>query len=363
MTDHNDTQPVPQMASMVLYCLIRLDDESGVRYLVRETERGWAFPPTKFRPGEDLYSAMRRPMQGDLGLPPDSYFPESELQMIPNDKRGPDYSGLTTHWYLYPVDISLTEAGKQAIPSAGEDLRWMTAHELRQLVDEPNIIAILDYLDAHPLDKPAAQPTMKALACSWARDNDGGVRIARNSDIRRILSAGDRAFNLRVADPYLPYQRQGLGFTWSFFTPQDKQDVHVHSLPAIEVYGVFEGHLQVWHKPMNERGAHTWQKTDLGPGDWAEIEPLHCHFAFWTTPAGLGTVFKAAADGNLYEVGKIGVTGKTICNEQCPCLTQCHLHPEMLPFVEQYKMLFDERDYKLIAKLAGVDSEFRRTDK
>ena len=38
------------------------------------------FPPTKFRPGEDLYSAMIRPLQEDLALPPGSFLPEKELE-------------------------------------------------------------------------------------------------------------------------------------------------------------------------------------------------------------------------------------------------------------------------------------------
>ncbi len=79
------------------------------------------------------------------------------------------------------------------------------------------------------------KPSQEALACDWAARNRGGVRVAPGSKIREVLDAGSRAFNLRVADPYLPYQRQGLGFTWSFFTPRDKQDVHVHEMPAVEV--------------------------------------------------------------------------------------------------------------------------------
>jgi hypothetical protein len=69
---------------------------------------------------------------------------------------------------------------------------------------------------------------MAALAAHWEAQNSGGVRVVRDRDIRRILAAGDRAFNLRVADPYLPYPKQRLGFAWSFFTPKDKQDLHVH---------------------------------------------------------------------------------------------------------------------------------------
>jgi hypothetical protein len=44
---------------------------------------------------------------------------------------------------------------------------------------------------------------MDALACHWARFHDGGVRVVTAESVRRILVAGDRALNLRVADPYL----------------------------------------------------------------------------------------------------------------------------------------------------------------
>ena len=73
-------------------------------------------------------------------------------------------------------------------------------------------------------------------------------------DAGQILGLGDRAFNLRVADPYLPYQMQGVGFTWSFFTHKDPQDCHVHGAPVVELYGILEGSLEIWWKPYYERG-------------------------------------------------------------------------------------------------------------
>jgi hypothetical protein len=105
---------------------------------------------------------------------------------------------------------------------------------------------------------------MDALSSHWAARNKSGVRHVKATDIREILDAGNRAFNLRVADPYLAYQKQGLGFTWSFFTPKDTQDVHVHGLPAVEIYGVIEGRLQVWHKPMGEREGANLAVCDPG---------------------------------------------------------------------------------------------------
>jgi hypothetical protein len=80
-----------QYDSLVLYCLIRRKNSLGkVEFLTIRNDRGLTFPPTKFRTGEDLYSAIKRVMEGDLKLPPGSFFPESELEMIPNDKKCPD---------------------------------------------------------------------------------------------------------------------------------------------------------------------------------------------------------------------------------------------------------------------------------
>jgi hypothetical protein len=67
-----------------------------------------------------------------------------------------------------------------------------------------------------------------ALALKWLARNRGSVRHLEKKTLDRILGLGARAFNLRVADPYLPYQMQGVGFTWSFFTHRDPQDCHVH---------------------------------------------------------------------------------------------------------------------------------------
>jgi len=188
---------------------------------------------------------------------------------------------------------------------------------------------------------------MDALANMWAKQNNEGVRKLEKNTISEILNAGNRAFNLRVVDPYLAYQRQGLGFTWSFFTPKDKQDIHLHGQPAVEIYGVLEGQFVLWHKPMYERGALVWKKEVLNPGDWIEVEALHCHFGYWTTKEGYGTVIKAAGAGELAGVGRIGVSGKTVCKE-CPVEKQCQKHPEMLPLLKEYQKIFEERDWELI---------------
>jgi len=347
-------------ASLVLYCLLRkkIEGEDEARFCLIRKQGHMTFPPTKFRPGEDLYSAMVRPLEEDLGLPTGSFFPERELEMIPNEGTTVRYPGLQKRWFLYPVDFSLTDEAWTALQREMPDMLWWTMSEILTNALEPNVLAIAGHINSlYPelLKVTHPGPSMEALAGRWAARNDGGVRVVRSQDIRGILDSGSRAFNLRVADPYLPYQKQGLGFTWSFFSPKDKQDVRVHGLPAVEIYGILEGQFQLWHKPMNRRGARTWQCQTLGAGDWVEVEPLHCHFGFWLTPQGLGTVIKAAGEGELAGVGKIGVAGKTTCKD-CNVREQCLKHPRMLPIIEEYSKTFEERDFQKISELAHVDN-------
>jgi hypothetical protein len=353
-TTHNFPKKPP---SLVLYCLLRkkMEREGEVRFCLIRKQGLMTFPPTKFRPGEDLYSAMIRPLEEDLGLPSDSYLPEQELEMIPNEGTTMRYEGLPKRWFLYPVDFSLSEEAWRVLEEEGPELALWTIEEILENVREPNVLAIARHIrtvHAGLLKEARSGPSMEALACRWAAANVGGVRIVRSEDVRRVLDAGSRAFNLRVADPYLPYQKQGLGFTWSFFSPKDKQDVHVHGLPAVEIYGILEGKFQLWHKPMNRRGARTWQCETLQGGDWVEVEPLHCHFGFWLTPQGLGTVIKAAAEGELAGVGKLGVAGKTTCKD-CNVRDQCLKHPRMIPIIEEYAKPFEERDYRKLSTLAS----------
>ncbi|MBN2576062.1 MAG: hypothetical protein JXP73_15980 [Deltaproteobacteria bacterium] len=346
-----------QLPRMVLYCLIgqKTGPDEPVRFLLLPKQERPCFPVTKFRPDEDLYQALVRPMERDVGLPPDGYFPERELEMIPSAGESPRYPGLPKQWYLYPVVMSLTAEGRQHLAGMQKEAAWLTVDEIIARENEPNLRAIATAIrDKHAellRDVPAA-PSMEARASRWAATRRGGVRVLRGTEIRAILGSGNRAFNLRVADPYLPYQRQGLGFTWSFFSPNDKQDVHVHGLPVVEIYGVLEGRLQVWHKPMNLRGVRAWQRDDLGPGDWLEVESLHCHFAFWVTRTGMGTVIKAAANGELASVGRLGVSGKTTC-EHCNVRHACMRPPHMERLMAEYARPFAERDYQTIAELAA----------
>lgn len=167
------------------------------------------------------------------------------------------------------------------------------------------------------------RPSAYAVAMRWFNRNRGGVRHLTKRVINEVLDTGDRAFNLRVADPYLRYQLQGVGFTWSFFTHKDKQDIHVHSAPVVEIYGVLEGRMEIWWKPYYHQGTSAWSHRILEPGDWAEVDSLQCHVVRWLPDEsgisyGKGIVFKAGP-GPLAEVGKLGVKGKTPC-EGCICL-------------------------------------------
>lgn len=362
MNTPNATPPAHGSASFVLYCLIRrrpAPDEAE-RFLFLEKQGLPCFPPTKFRAGEDLFHALVRPLEEDLGLPPGSYFPERELPAIPNAGESIRYPGLPRQWFLYPVTVSLTAAGWAALE--GHACHWWTLDEIRAQARELNLRAIVDFLQQHAeaLGPVPGEPSMDAVAGRWAATQPEGIRLARRADIAGILGAGDRAFNLRVADPYLPYQRQGLGFTWSFFTPKDKQDIHVHGLPAVEIYGVFEGRLQLWHKPMNQRGVRVWRPQLLGPGDWAEVEPLTCHLACWLDREGMGTVIKACADGELAGVGRLGVAGKTACEwktadgrkEHCANWQQCAYPPPLLELAAEYTKPYEQRDFGRIARVA-----------
>lgn len=355
-----------ETSSVVLFCLVRRKrkDNSDIEYLLMP-KIGYqlSFPATKFRPSEDLYAALARIFTADLGLDEGTFFPETELPVLGNRKESRHYPGLEKDYYLYPVEVSLNAHGREKL-AKNDNLSWHTLDEIPDNTNEPNIIAIARSLQLMAsskdnqsgkqfLEKINEVPSMEAVANMWARQNNEGVRLLKKETIAEILKSGNRAFNLRVADPYLAYQRQGLGFTWSFFTPKDKQDIHLHGEPSVEMYGIIEGQFVLWHKPMYERGALVWKKEILNPGDWIEVEALHCHFGCWTTREGCGTVIKAAGTGEMAGVGRIGVSGKTICAE-CPVGKQCQKHPEMLPVIREYQKVFEERDWDLIGHHGSI---------
>ena len=349
-------------SSVVLFCIIRRirQNSSEIEYLLMpKIEDEPSFPATKFRDNEDLYNALGRIITGDLSLDENSYYPETEMPMLKNRRKSRTYPGLEKDYYLFPVEISLSEEAWEKLEK-DSNLYWYSLNEIPQKTNEPNILAIVRQLneitasdnkqEGNPVMGPVKRkPSMDALASMWAKKNNEGVRKLEKDTILNILNSGNRAFNLRVADPYLAYQRQGLGFTWSFFTPKDKQDIHLHGQPAVEIYGILEGQFVLWHKPMYERGALVWKKEVLNPGDWIEVEALHCHFGYWTTKEGYGTVLKAAGAGELAGVGRIGVSGKTVCKE-CPVEKQCQKHPDMLPMLKEYQKKTEERDWDLIGQ-------------
>ncbi len=351
-----------ETSSVVLFCIVRRNraGTSDIEYLLMPKKSNEpSFPATKLRKSEDLYNALERIFTGDLGLEEYSFFPETELPMLENHKESMHYPGLEKDYYLYPVEVSVTQKAWEHLEK-NRNLSWLTLEEIRNRIEEPNILAIVRHLqeiifndnkqDGQAMLGPVkCEPSMDGLAGMWSKRNREGVRKLEKKTILEILNSGNRAFNLRVADPYLPYQRQGLGFTWSFFTPKDKQDIHLHGQPAVEIYGILEGQFVLWHKPMYERGALVWKKEVLNSGDWIEVEALHCHFGYWTTMKGYGTVLKAAGDGELAGVGRIGTSGKTICKD-CPVEKQCQKHPEMLPILKEYQKTFEERNWDLISK-------------
>ncbi len=356
MCEKSNRENVRDMSiSYVLYCLIcrKLSSHDPVQFLLIEKQGHPTFPSTKLRQGESLYKALVRPLKEDLGLKPGSYFLEDELPLLLNDHNSPRYEGLNKKWYLYPVTISLTESGWANLNTQKDIISWKLLNEVLADTKEPNVRTIANYVQSHfseVIDTTSTIPSMDALACHWASLQETGVRVVKSQTVDEILSAGNRAFNLRVADPYLPYQKQGLGFTWSFFSPKDKQDVHVHGLPAVEIYGILSGEMQIWSKPMNQRGSLTWNVKTLQAGDWAEVEPLHCHFAYWLTPQGKGTVIKASGSGELAGVGKLGITGKTTC-QYCHVKEQCAIHPIMKELLLEFQKPFEDRDYQMIPKL------------
>jgi hypothetical protein len=343
----------PERSLHVVHLLIRSQPEGGpVCFLVypHATWKPYLILPAKKtvieQPlahslrGSSLEHFLEDVLQVDLKLADDDYVLEQELVPVGVEMVSPS-SGLMTHYTIYPVDVWVKPAGHEALRAAVQG-EWLTCDEA--LADSrlsPTAAAVFRLVqkrekeldetykkDAEAEQKPGAprrllralaeRPTMDALALKWLSHNRGGVRHLPKQTLDAILDAGPRAFNLRVADPYLRYQCQGLGFTWSFFTHKDRQDLHVHGIPVVEIYGVLEGRLEVWWKPYHDRGTSAWCRQELAAGDWLEVDSLQCHIVHWLTE-GKGVVFKAGP-GPLAGVGRLGVEGKMRCQEQGMCL-------------------------------------------
>jgi hypothetical protein len=344
----------------VVHLLIRRCQNNGVRfllyphgkwmtaagqpYLSLPTKKTVKDPLAEFIQGTSLETYVDDVLQNDLQLKVDDYALEQEIEPADEETVSPTH-GKLTHYRIYPVDVWVNPTRAEELP-AELGPAWLscddalcdarvspTAKKVFSLLRERE--ARLDKLyqakpeDEHRPESPrrllkdvGERPSMDALAKKWLSKNRSGVRHLSKKTLDDILGVGRHAFNLRVADPYLRYQQQGLGFTWSFFTHKDPQDVHVHGAPVVEIYGILEGRLEVWWKAYHDRGTSAWCHRILEAGDWLEVESLQCHIVHWLGE-GKAVVFKAGP-GPLAEVGKLGVKGKTPCKD-CPCMKPDHV--------------------------------------
>lgn len=347
---------MPNRTLHVMHILIRRWHEGSVQFFVHPHEHWrdphekayWALPTKRtvdqplapFLQGTPLERFVDDVMQHDLKLAVDDYAIELELEPVCETLPSPTHDGEPTDYVIYPIDVWVTPQ-KHAALAENASGAWLSCDEAIDHAHlSPTAKAVLSTIrqrhvkyTANPPDKPhdkmqaeglrrvftsvADAAGMDALAFKWLSQNHFGVRHLSRRHLSEILAAGDRAFNLRVADPYLRYQMQGLGFTWSFFTHKDPQDCHVHGAPVVEIYGILEGRLEVWWKPYHDRGTSAWSHRILEAGDWLEVDSLQCHIVHWLVD-GYGVVFKAGP-GPLAEVGKLGVKGKTPCAD-CPCI-------------------------------------------
>lgn len=308
-------------------------------YLVMPTKKTIANIDEPYQRGTPIEQFVAHVMEMQLGLAEADYAIEEEISGT-EEAIPAVHSGTTKHFVVFPVDVWVAPPKREALR---EQLRgeWLTPGEaithshispttravMKHIVEREAVLAAK--YAKEPAEEPKDEtpnrllirvpdrPGMYALVSKWFAKNKGGARYLPGTVIDEVLAAGGRAFNLRVADPYLRYQRQGVGFTWSFFTDKDGQDIHVHSAPSVEIYGVIEGTLEIWWKPYHDQGTSAWSRQLLGPGDWMEVEALHCHAVRWNGP-GKGVVFKAGP-GPLAGVGRLGVAGKTKC-DVCICM-------------------------------------------
>jgi hypothetical protein len=292
---------------------------SGENYLTLPAKRTVSDPLAPYIQGTPLDVFVDAILKDELGLADDDFVLERELPSVTMETESPVHRQLT-EYRVYPLDVWVVS---QQLDKLTERIKgeWVTVEEgtgnPRISPTSRAVFASLRQNSTQSLSRPPDRPSMDGLALKWLSHNRGGVRHLPKATLDRILDAGDRAFNLRVADPYLRYQMQGVGFTWSFFTEKDRQDTHVHGAPMVEIYGVLDGRLEIWWKPYYERGTSAWSHRVLEAGDWIEVDALNCHIVHWLGK-GKGIVFKAGP-GPLVGVGQLGEKGKTPCAE-CPCM-------------------------------------------
>jgi len=331
--------PTPVRRVFVLHLLIRDCVDGVVRFLLVRHSR-WKKPdgtpylsmPAKktfvargeSRDGQSLEPFVAEIAEGDLNLGPDDYLIDQELDAVPVVDRSPG-TGMETEYVLYPVDVWLAKPVRTRL-GEGLDEAWLTPQEIIDHADTSSTsravaAAVLQREAERPerslLAGVADAPTMEMLALRWHARNRSGVRCVEWDELNGILAAGDRAFNLLVPDPYLRYQNQGYGLTFSFFTHKDAQDLHLHGFPTVEIYGVLSGGpLEIWWKPKHARGAAAWSRREIDPLGFIEVGPEQCHIVKWAND-GVGVVVKGGP-GPLAGVGAQGVAGKTRC-AGCTC--------------------------------------------
>lgn len=314
-------------------------DPSGEPYWSLPTKKTVADPLAPVLQGTSLEKFVDSILQDDLKLAVDDYALEQEIEPARAQMKSPTHGELTDY-IIYPAVVWVNPARHPALQTSVNG-SWLSCDDaVNHPRLSPTAVAVFrllmereaklnDRYASNPKEEQSPEaprrllqsvpdrPSMDTLAKKWLSQNRAGVRHLRKKTLDDILAAGNRAFNLRVADPYLRYQMQGLGFTWSFFTHKDPQDVHVHGAPVVEIYGVLEGRLEIWWKPYHDRGTSAWCHCILEASDWLEVDSLQCHIVHWLGE-GKGVVFKAGP-GPLAEVGKLGVKGKTPCKD-CPCM-------------------------------------------
>jgi 8-oxo-dGTP diphosphatase len=343
----------------IIQLLVRTQLEKGIGFLVLPdtklplqdgqpplalpTSKTVAEPLAPFIRGHSLENFVNAALRDQLKVPDEAFVIQAEIEPAAWEMNA--RKGALTRFEIYPVSVWI-EARQRELLRQRTNGEWITCEEAAANPRlYPTARAVFTHLltrekrlQEHYAAKPDEEkkpeapqrllgsvpdrPDMDMLAKKWFSQNKSGVRYLAQQTLNAILDSGNRAFNLRVADPYLRYQMQGVGFTWSFFTDKDKQDIHVHGAPVVEIYGVLEGQMEIWWKPYYDRGTSAWSHQILGPGDWIEVDSLQCHVVHWRT-AGKGIIFKAGP-GPLAGVGRLGEKGKTSCGD-CPCMKPSEL--------------------------------------
>jgi hypothetical protein len=235
----------------IIHLLIRNQRDGEVCFLVYPHDK-WPYEtlPAKktiedlfapFRLGSSLEHFLEELLEKEFKLAADDYALEQELPPVVVEMPHSPSHVLATRYTIFPLDVWVEPSRRQQLQETVSG-RWLTCNEAlaepRLSPTTADVFQALLHREAeltkeyaqHPEAERQAEtprrlfgtvpdrPTMEALARKWLHANRGGVRHLPKAVLDEILGTGTRAFNLRVADPYLRYQMQGVGFTWSFFT-------------------------------------------------------------------------------------------------------------------------------------------------